>query len=81
MRACGHHHLHAKVLEGVDEDLDLLRRHLLRLESGPKGDEDGAVCGRVHEVFQLSLQGLGILQLKPPHLASRKYLFRVLLCL
>ena len=68
------HHLHAKVLEGVNEDLDLLRRHLLGLEGGPKGDEDGPLRGRVHELLQLPLQRLGLLQLQPSHLTIRKYL-------
>ena len=37
------YNLHSQVLEGVNEDLDLLSRHLLGLESRAKGNKDSSL--------------------------------------
>ena len=37
------YNLHSQVLEGVNEDLDLLSRHLLWLQSRAKGNKDSSL--------------------------------------
>ena len=37
------YNLHSQVLEGVNEDLDLLSGHLLWLESRAKGNKDSSL--------------------------------------
>ena len=61
-------HLHSQLFEGVDEHLDLLLRHLVRLERGSKGDKDRSLSRRVHELFQIAFQWLRIFQLKSANL-------------
>ena len=66
-------HLHAELLEGVNEHLDLLWRHLVGLEGGAKGHKDGSLCCRVHELLEVTLQGLSILQLQTTNLRRNMY--------
>ena len=61
-------HLHAQLFKGVNEHLDLLLGHLVGLEGGAKGYKDGSLGGRVHELLEVALQRLGILQLKSTNL-------------
>ena len=42
------YNLHSQVLEGVNEDLDLLSGHLLWLESRAKGNKDSSLLKGQH---------------------------------